>query len=82
MSDEDKKKYREKMDCYCFYALQWSHLFTFVLQVLSFVLKYKEYFNTSQILQGLIIPQFYLGAVLYTTYQVKSQKDEWIYVKH
>ena len=34
-------------DCWAFNAMRWGHLLTFTLQILGFILKYKEYYNTS-----------------------------------
>lgn len=64
-------------DCWCFNALRWAHLITFVLQILSFYLKYKEWFNSSQILQGMVIPWFYMGAALYNIFEAKFSRKEW-----
>ena len=75
-SEDDKTKFRE-MDCTCFNAIRWSHLITFSLQILGFVLKFKERYNTSQMIQGMVIPWFYMGAGMYTIFQVKYNKDNW-----
>ena len=74
---EHEKQEARAMDCKLFEMVRYSHLITFILQIIGFTLKFKEYFNTSQILQGMVIPWFYLGAVLYTIFECRIQHDFW-----
>jgi hypothetical protein len=70
------EEYQAK-ECYCFESLKWAHGLTFLLQIVQLILKQRQYYNSSQVLQAFVIPMLYINCIFYTIFSVKLNKHTW-----
>lgn len=61
--------------------IKWSHLATFVLQMLYLLLKLKECYNLAQFIQGILVPFSYFLGIFYTIFIVKLHRHTWVDLK-